>query len=143
MTLSTDTDLHRLTERFLACSLPKSDWTHEAHFAVALSLLARTNVDAEADMPAFIRVYNTATGVANTDTEGYHETITLASLRGAKHHLDRAGAGHPLHLVLAGLMQGDLGRSDWLFAYWSRSRLFSVEARRTWVAPDLAPLPFR
>jgi hypothetical protein len=26
--------------------------------------------------------------------------------------------------------------------YWTRERLFSVEARRNWVEPDLAPLPF-
>jgi hypothetical protein len=30
----------------------------------------------------------------------------------------------------------------WLLDYWTRARLFSVEARRTWVEPDLKPLPF-
>jgi hypothetical protein len=34
------------------------------------------------------------------------------------------------------------GRSDWLLARWRRETLFSVAARRDWVAPDLAPLPF-
>jgi hypothetical protein len=29
-----------------------------------------------------------------------------------------------------------------LLAYWSRPLLFSAEARRTWVDPDLRPLPF-
>jgi hypothetical protein len=40
------------------------------------------------------------------------------------------------------LMASPLGRSDWLLAYWSRDRLFSVEARRRWQEPDLKPLPF-
>jgi hypothetical protein len=26
--------------------------------------------------------------------------------------------------------------------YWSKPRLFSVEARRRWVEPDLAPPPY-
>jgi hypothetical protein len=40
------------------------------------------------------------------------------------------------------LMASPLGRSDWLLAYWTRERLFSVDARRRWVEPDLKPLPF-
>ena len=35
------------------------------------------------EMPGLIRAYNESTGVPNTDTGGYHETITLASLRAA------------------------------------------------------------
>jgi hypothetical protein len=35
-----------------------------------------------------------------------------------------------------------MGRSDWLFRYWSKPVLFSVRARKSWVEPDLAPLPF-
>ena len=31
---------------------------------------------------------------------------------------------------------------DWLLEYWTRPRLFSVEARRAWLAPDIQPLPF-
>ena len=36
----------------------------------------------------------------------------------------------------------EYGRSDWLLRYWSRPVLFSVQARRSWVEPDLEPLPF-
>ena len=45
----------------------------------------------------------------------------------------------PLHEVLDGLMAGPLGRSDWPLAYWSKARLFSVDARRNWLEPDLKP----
>jgi hypothetical protein len=44
--------------------------------------------------------------------------------------------------VLAALLAGPAGRSDWLLAYWTQPLLFSVAARRRWVAPDRAPLPF-
>ena len=135
-------DINRLTERFKDRSLPKTEWTHRAHFAVALGLLADADVDVFAKMPDMIRAYNEAAGVANTDSEGYHETITLASLRVARAFLSKAAPDTPLEDTLSDLMDSPYGRSDWLLEHWSRERLFSVEARRTWQAPDLAELPF-
>jgi hypothetical protein len=32
---------------------------------------------------------------------------------------------------------GPCGRSDWLLGFWRRETLFSVGARRHWVAPDV------
>ena len=123
-------------------TLPKPDWTHAAHFAAALWLLRhRPDIDLPKEMPGMIRAYNAATGTPNTDSSGYHETITQASIAAAKAVLG-AHADAPLHLVLDRLMAGELGRSDWLLAYWRRESLFAVAARRTWVAPDLKPLPF-
>jgi endonuclease III len=126
----------------LDLSLPKPRWTHAAHFAVALWLISRRlDLDASRAMPGFIRAYNEATGVANTDTEGYHETITQASLRAARSFLLQNPA-RSLFETCNDLMDSPLGKSDWLLAYWTRARLFSVEARRNWVEPDLKPLPF-
>jgi hypothetical protein len=122
----------------IECSLPAGRWTHAAHFAAALWLI-REGRDGET--PALIRAYNEAVGTANTDTGGYHETITQASLRAARAFLGQS-TGMPLHLVCNALLASPHGRSDWLLAYWSKARLFSVEARRGWVEPDLAPLPF-
>jgi hypothetical protein len=122
-------------------SLPKSSWTHAAHFAAALWLLRGCGALAMQSMPPLIRAYNEATGVPNTDTSGYHETITLASLRAARAWLaDRPEVA--LHVVLDEMLKTPFGRSDWLFNYWSRPVLFSVAARQAWVEPDLRPLPF-
>lgn len=137
----TDTDIARIGEGVIARTLPKPEWTHAAHFAAALWLLTREDRDAFAEMPGLIRAYNEATGVPNTDSGGYHETITLASLRAARAHL-AARPDASLSAALAELLAGPLGRSDWPLAYWSRERLFSVEARRGWVDPNLRPLPF-
>jgi hypothetical protein len=132
-----DDDIARIAAGVIDRTLPKPEWTHAAHFACALWMLAHR--DAPAEMPALIRAYNEATGVANTDTEGYHETITQASLRAAATWL-RPGVG--LSETLAALLAGDHGRSDWLLRYWSKPVLFSPQARRAWVEPDLQPLPF-
>lgn len=122
-------------------SLPKAEWTHAGHFAAALWLLrCRPELDLRTAMPEMIRAYNISTGVENTDTAGYHDTITHASIHAAQAVLAACG-DRPLHEVVDVLMETELGRSDWLLTYWSRDRLFSVEARRGWVAPDIQPLP--
>jgi hypothetical protein len=137
MTFRTDDEIEAVARAMMACTLPKAEWTHAAHFGTALWLLRTRGQAAYADMPALIRAYNESVGGRNTDTEGYHETITIASLRMA----GRALWAAPLHVVLAQLLAGPCGRSDWIFTHWSREVLFSRDARRAWVEPDLAPLP--
>lgn len=140
---TSDAEIIAIGEGVVARTLPKPAWTHAAHFAAAIWLVAgQSELVAERDMPGLIRAYNTATGVPNTDTEGYHETITLASLRAVRAFLAGLSDGTPLFAACNALLATDLGRRDWLLAYWSRERLFSAEARRAWVEPDLAELPF-
>jgi hypothetical protein len=138
---TSDSEIDRIGRGLADRSLPKAEWTHAAHFAAAFWLLRRPEMHAMRDMPGLIRAYNESTGVPNTDTGGYHETITIASLRTARAWL--AARPHaPLHTALNELLASDCGRSDWLLAYWSKPLLFSVAARRAWVEPDLKPLPF-
>lgn len=137
-----DAEIEAIGLGVLDHSLPKPAWTHAAHFAAACWLIrCRPDIVPERDMPGLIRAYNLATGVQNTDSEGYHETITQVSLRGARAVL-AAFTDAPLHVALNALLAGELGNSRWPLAYWSRERLFSVAARRGWVEPDLKPLPF-
>jgi hypothetical protein len=138
---SSDAGIDRIGRGLLDRSLPKPEWTHAAHFAAAFWLLRRLDMNAIRDMPGLIRAYNEATGTPNTDTSGYHETITLASLRAACAWLARRPK-MPLFEALNELLVSPYGRSDWLLAYWSKPVLFSVTARRVWVEPDLQPLPF-
>ena len=138
---TSDDEIVEIGAALIARTLPKSAWTHAAHFAAALWILAcRTDLDASRDMPSIIRSYNEATGVANTKSSGYHETITQASLRAARAFL--AARKEPLFLVCNALMASPFGKSDWLLVYWSRDRLLSSEARRRWLDPDIKPLPF-
>lgn len=137
-----DQEIIRIAHGLIDCTLPRSDWTHRGHFAAALWLGAHPEVLArEGGMAALIRRYNVATGVANTDTDGYHETITRASMAGAAAML-ADNPGRPLGAVLDSLMEGPLGNKHWPFAYWTEARLMSLLARREWVEPDLAPLPW-
>lgn len=138
---TSESEINRIGRGLSERSLPKAEWTHAAHFAVAFWLLRRSAMHALRDMRELIRAYNEATGIPNTDTSGYHETITIASLRAASAWLV-ARPHAPLHAALNELLSNAYGRSDWLFEYWSRPLLFSPAARRAWVEPDLKPLPF-
>lgn len=138
-----DADVEQIARGLLDRSLPKTEWTHAAHFAAVLWLLRdRAEPEVTARMSGWIRAYNEATGVANTDSGGYHETITLASIRAAATFLAAHGNAKPLHQVVNALMATELGRSAWLLHYWSRQRLFSAEARKLWMDPDLKPFPY-
>jgi hypothetical protein len=137
-----DDDIASTCRHFIARTLPKREWTHAGHFAAALGLLAlHPEVDCPRDMPDMIRAYNVATGVANTDTSGYHETITQASIRVARAFLSTSPDG-TLCATFDALMGSPFGKPDWLSAYWTDALLFSAEARRRWVEPDIGPLPF-
>ncbi|MAP94835.1 MAG: hypothetical protein CMK07_07790 [Ponticaulis sp.] len=138
---SSDNDIEAIARGLIDHTLPKPEWTHGAHFAAAVWLIQSPDHDAERDMPGLIRAYNEACGVANTDTEGYHETITKASIRAAAHCMSQnptRGLAEATNTVL----RSGFGKADWILAYWTRERLFSVEARRNWVAPDRQNLPF-
>jgi hypothetical protein len=144
MDLLDDAAIARIASRVIDRSLPKSAWTHAAHFAAALWLCRHRRDLTGADaIRALISGYNAATGTANTDTGGYHHTITMASMRAAADGLAAHPESTPLAVVHAALMASRYGDPGWLLAFWSRDLLFSVAARRGWVEPDLAPLDVR
>lgn len=138
-----DVAIAALARGFLDRALPKAEWTHAAHFAMTLWLMRHEPArNLSRDLPGLIRRYNESVGGVNSDTAGYHETITQASIRAARAFLASRSAGEPLHDVVDALMDGALGGSEWPLAYWSRAHLFAVSARRGWAEPDLQPLPF-
>jgi hypothetical protein len=136
-------EIHHLGEGLMACSLKKEEWTHAAHFAAALWLMRyRPSLDPVAAMPGLIRAFNESVGGVNSDTSGYHATITQASLRAARGVFDSFPADVPVFRIANTLMKTNLANPNWLLEYWSRDRLMSVEARRAWLEPDLKPVPF-
>jgi hypothetical protein len=135
---TSDAEVISIGRGLVDCTLPKTKWTHAAHFAAALWLI---ETDRSSTVEAVIRAYNESVGVANTETSGYHETITQASMRAAR-AFRTARRDLPLFRVCNDLMASSLGRSDWLLIYWSREVLFSIDARKRWVEPDLRPLLF-
>jgi hypothetical protein len=139
---TSDAEIERLGEGLLACKLPRADWTHEAHLAATTYLVTRRrDIDLDSELPGIIRRYNKSVGTPNSDSEGYHETITRVFLSGVRLFLAEADPGEPLHGLVNELLLSPMGRRDWPLRFYSRELLFSVEARRHFVPPDIAALP--
>lgn len=139
---ATDDAIIRVGEGLLARTLPRAEWTHEAHLAATTYLLTRRrDLDLDRELPGIIRRYNASVGGVNDDTQGYHETITRVFLHGVRRFLRDADGEAPLHELVNALLVSPTGRRDWPLDFYSAERLFSVEARRHFVPPDLAPLP--
>ena len=137
-----DAEIVRIGEGLLARTLPRADWTHEAHLAATTYLLTRRpDVDIDRQLPGIIRGYNESVGGVNSDSEGYHETITRVFLHGARLFLAEADTAQPLHELVNELLLSPMGKRDWPLRFYSPERLFSVEARRDFIPPDLAALP--
>ena len=139
--LSDDVVAH-VGEGLLARTLPRAEWTHEAHLAATIYLvLKHAEIDLDGELPGIISRYNESVGGVNSDTEGYHDTITRAYLRGIRLFLEEADTGRPIHELVNELLMSPMGRRDWPLRFWSKDRLMSVEARRGWVEPDIAAMP--
>jgi hypothetical protein len=138
---TSDAEISHLGERMVARALPRPEWTHEAHLAATTYLLLRRpDIDLDKELPDLIRRYNESVGGVNSDTEGYHETITRVFLRGVRVFLSEANTSEPLHELVNELLLSPMGRRDWPLRFYSRKRLFSVEARRSFMEPDIAAL---
>ena len=139
---TSDAEIEKIGEGLLARTLPREEWTHEAHLAATIYLLLkRPDVDVDKQLPDLIRKYNESVGGVNSDAEGYHETITRVFLHGVRLFLAEADAKESLHELVNELLLSPMGRRDWPLRFYSPSRLFSVDARREWVPPDVASIP--
>jgi hypothetical protein len=128
----TDVELTRALERG---EIANDDFHHASHLHVAWVYLDESSSAQQAanKMRDTLRRFAAAGG----KPEKYHETITLFWV----HLLSRAHAakrGERLEEIVPANPQ--LLEKNFLLAYYSADRLFSNEARTSWVEPDLKPL---
>ena len=133
-------EIDSLIHAFQECSLPRSQWTHEAHLTVALWYLC---YDSEQEAINAIRNgiqrYNSAQGIETTKNSGYHETLTLFWVRTIRRYLAYENRNRSIVHLANGLIAKYADRTL-PFTYYTRNRLMSSEARINWVEPDLRSL---
>jgi hypothetical protein len=134
--LDSDDAVRALVAGFESCTLPYAHWTHRAHLAVAATYLADADPEAAlARLRAGIQRYNRLCG----DPAGYNETVTRLYVRRIAATLADV-TRLPLHARIARLAAAyPLG---WMYAFFSRERIWSDAAKRGWIEPDLRPLDF-
>jgi len=134
-------DAKQLVEGFENGTLPAAEWTHKAHFVMALWYTFYFPVaDARRRIKEGIKVYNVATGGRNTEDSGYHETITELYIRTIVHY-QLSFAGHYDFQTLLDNLEGQpFLERNFPFNFYSKEFLMSREARKNWVEPDIRPL---
>jgi hypothetical protein len=139
---SDDAAVRHIGEGLLAYALRREEWTHEAHLAACCwLLLERPDIVPERDLPGLIRRFNESVGGVNSDSEGYHETITQCFIRAVRLYLAGTDPARRLVEKVNGLLRSEEGRRDWPLCFYDPKTLFSRAARLGWVEPDLMALP--
>jgi len=125
---------------FEAGTLPKERWTHGAHLLTGACYVHRLGREAALEkMRVCVRRYNESVGGQNTETSGYHETITVMWIRLLDGLLREVGAVERAEFA-ALAVERFAGERDVFKRYYDFDVVRSVEARRVWVAPTLLEL---
>lgn len=130
-----------IASQFSEKSLPKSEWTHLAHLAVAFAELD-SEQEFEKTLDSLrrkIKAYNLSVGTPNSDDSGYHETLTVFWLRVvlAFHSENSPCTSEELYRKFIGT---SFALPNLPSLFYSKELLFSRQARHHWVNPDLLPL---
>ena len=136
----TANEIDRLIQAFQTCTLPRCQWTHQAHLIVALwYLMHYSELEATNYIRNGIKQYNHAIGIKTTKDSGYHETLTLFWIEIVRRYLSLATANGSFVDIANGLIDS-CGNPHLPLEYYSRELLMSWDARKSWVEPDLKPL---
>ncbi len=120
-----DAAIRRIGEGLIARTLPRADWTHEAHLAATTWLLReRPDIDVDREISGIISRYNESVGGVNDDRGGYHDTITRCYLAGVQAHLASRQEGESLVATVNALLGSSAGGRDWPLYFYSPARLF-------------------
>jgi hypothetical protein len=131
----------RLVDQFEKCVLPKEQWTHTAHFVMAAWYCVTIPLPGAVEkIRSGIMRYNVSVGGQNTDSSGYHETITLFHTTEIAHYLVTAGVTSLTDETLSVLLQQPFLEKDHILQFYSKELLMSTRARHCWVPPDKRPM---
>jgi hypothetical protein len=139
MIYKTDEEVKVLVKAFEERTLSKEEWTHAAHLTVGLYYCLNYPFAAAKNwMTEGILRLNDAHGTPNTETSGYHETLTMFWLLTIEEFV-----GKTKYETLAETANRLIACCDTKLPlkFYSRELLFSPEARARYVKPDLNELP--
>jgi len=126
-----------MVAQFERGTLPKEKWTHAAHVIMAAWYCAGTPIpEAVGKIREGIKRYNVSVGGKNTDSSGYHETITLFFATTIARYLITTGVCELTDESLAVFLTQPFFAHDYIFQFYSKELLMSTRARRSWVEPD-------
>lgn len=137
-TFASEEELDRLMDRIAKCEVSNEEFSHRNHLAMAASkIFADATLDNVRDT---ILALNAANKVEQTTTGGYHETLTVAWYRLIKAHIASLPIEATRLLAVNSVLHAFSDKSV-ILRHYNRDTIMSWEARKSFVEPDLAPLP--
>ena len=131
----TEQEIDEFLAAFEAGTLPKVRWTHGAHLLTGACYVHQHGEVAAIDkMRLCVRRYNEAVGGKNTDTSGYHETITIAWIKVLARLLRESGPLPRMAFAHLAVERFEPHRGH-LQQYYDFDLVSSAEARRVWIPP--------
>lgn len=131
---STEASIQALVRGFQERTLPKVQWTHEAHLVTALWYHKNYSaLEAICYLRSGIISYNISVGGKNTPEDGYHETMTLFWCRTVNQFVE-ANRGLSLVELVDKFLNSEMALKEYPLRFYTRERLFSLQARATYIA---------
>ncbi|MDW3191787.1 MAG: hypothetical protein R8G66_05460 [Cytophagales bacterium] len=133
-------EIEALIKGFEDGTWPAAEWTHHCHIYMALWYLSKMPLaKASFQIKEGIRQYNVSQGGENTETSGYHETISEFYIRILQYYIEQTDfAAADRHWIK--LKDQPFMDKDFPFRFYSKDHLMNPEARAFWQVPDLLPI---
>ncbi|MDT5062406.1 MAG: hypothetical protein QOH63_2865 [Acidobacteriota bacterium] len=131
-----DDEIEGVVRGFEDCTTPDSEFNHHAHLIVALSYLhlsGLTVTEAAERMRAGLYRFLDHHG---HNRRKYNETITLFWIKLVRSFLDRTNTSRRVADIANEMIEA-CGNSQLIYSYYSKERLLSDEARKSWIEPDV------
>ena len=135
MRFETENEIIEIVELFETAMLPHESWRHAEHLTVAMLYALHYDFEtALSKMRSGILKLNDFHGVVTTNERGYHETLTVFWTKTVfdfvKANLDKTLVEMANEII-------EKFDKDYPLKFYSRERLFAVEARYGFVEPDI------
>jgi hypothetical protein len=136
----TESKLLYIVEGFNNKSLPKEEWTHEAHLITGIWHLKNfAKYDALCRLRSGIIAYNLSVGGKNTGSNGYHETITAFWVEVISQFVEQHKNLNYEQLCNTFLNSG-LSKRHYPYVFYTKEFLMSTQARAYYHAPNVQPV---
>ena len=131
--------LDEFVQRWRDGKLPRAEWTHAAHVAVAAyHAFDHRGEVLFAEIKAGIIHHNNSVGTLNTEESGYHETLTRLWVQVTQEFVRKRNFPTRLEAVKSAVQTFGEDREHHKL-YYSFNVVKDKRARREWVPPDRRP----
>ncbi len=129
-----------MVEKFKTATLPKVEWTHEAHLIIAIWHINNHELhDAISRLKSGIIILNSSHKTENTGNSGYHETLTIFWAKVISLFLS-LNKNTPTEDVVSLFLTSKLSERTLPFKFYKREELLSPEPRAIYILPTLRKL---